>query len=169
MGLTLGRHSYIATHILSHDPEVRIGNFSSLAANITFHGKDNHTTETVSTFPWFTLYPEMPDLTYSKGKILIGNDVWVGDRVSFLSGITVGDGAAIGARAVVAKDCVPYGIYVGNPAKLVKLRFKPEIILALLYIKWWNWSDAKIQKNIQWFFKPVEEFIKEFRHLRAVK
>jgi len=162
MGLILGRHSYIATHMLSHDPAVNVGNFTSMAQGITFHGRDNHTTNTVSTFPWFTLYPETKDLTFSKGPILIGNDVWVGDKVSFLSGVTVGDGAVVGARSVVSKDCIPYGVYVGNPAKLVKLRFNPEIIVALHAIRWWAWPDEKIAENIEWFFKPVEEFVEEF-------
>ncbi len=179
MGLTLGRYSYIATHILSHDPDVRIGNFSSLAANITFHGRDNHTIDTVATFPLFTLYPEMPDKTFTKGPIVIGNDVWVGDKVVFMSGVTVGDGAVIGANAVVTKDCEPYGVYAGNPARCKKKRFsypgcnlnlltQQSVIQNLLQIKWWDWPDKKIKENIEWFFKPVEEFVQEFRHLRSV-
>jgi carbonic anhydrase/acetyltransferase-like protein (isoleucine patch superfamily) len=79
-----------------------------------------------------------------KGNIDIGNDVWIGREAFILSGVVVGDGAIIGARAVVAKDVAPYSIVVGNPARYIRSRFDEEIIEELLKIAWWNWPIGKI-------------------------
>jgi virginiamycin A acetyltransferase len=61
-----------------------------------------------------------------------------------MPGVAIGDGAIIGARAVVAKDVPPYAIVAGNPAAVIKYRFSPEIIQELLKIQWWNWDLEKI-------------------------
>ncbi|MDT0642312.1 CatB-related O-acetyltransferase [Zunongwangia sp. F363] len=83
----------------------------------------------------------------------IGNDVWVGESVMILGGIKIGDGAVIAARSVVTKDVPPYAIVGGVPAKIIKYRFDQEIIKRLLEIQWWNWSESKIEKNIEIFTK----------------
>lgn len=85
----------------------------------------------------------------NKGNIIIGNDVWIGYEAVILAGVTIGDGAIIGTRAVVTKDVPPYTIVGGVPAKPIKKRFSEEIISKLLDIQWWNWSDEKIAKNIK--------------------
>lgn len=169
--VTLGRHSYIASYQESFDPIVEVGNFSSLAGRLTFHGCDNHPINTVSTTPFFYHFPELslPNTNWTKGKIIIGNDVWIGDDVSILSGVTIGDGAVIGAHSVIAKDCDPFGIYVGNPAELIRHRFTKEIRDSLLKIKWWDWPDEKIIENIQDFYGPAEEFIKKHFYLKRIK
>jgi len=63
-------------------------------------------------------------------------------------GVTIGDGAVIAANSHVVKDVPPYAIVGGNPAQIIKYRFKPSIIKKLLKIKWWNWSKAKINSNL---------------------
>lgn len=80
--------------------------------------------------------------------IVIGNDVWIGYDAVIMSGVTIGDGAIIGTRAVVTKDIPPYTIVGGVPAKPIRKRFSDEIISSLLEIKWWEWSEEKIKKNI---------------------
>jgi serine acetyltransferase len=84
----------------------------------------------------------------TKGDVIIGNDVWLGADSVILSGVTIGDGAAIGARAVVTGNIPPYAIVAGNPARIVKNRFDDETISRLLKIKWWEWEDAKIDKAL---------------------
>ena len=101
--------------------------------------------------------------TFSKGTVVIGNDVWIGARATILSGVTVGDGAVIGAGALVAKDVPPYAIVGGVPARLIKYRFSSEIINELLEIKWWDWDSKKLTQNIDDFYLDVEEFIKKVR------
>ena len=65
-----------------------------------------------------------------------------------MSGVNIGDGAVIGARAVVTKDIPPYSISMGNPAVVKKKRFSDDIIQSLLEIKWWNWEDQKISEHL---------------------
>lgn len=84
----------------------------------------------------------------NKGDIVIGNDVWIGYEAVILAGVTIGDGAVIGTRAVVTKDVPPYTIVGGVPAKPIRKRFTQETIDSLLKIKWWNWSKEQIAQHI---------------------
>jgi len=68
-----------------------------------------------------------------------------------MPGVTIGDGAVVGAHSVVRHDVEPYSIVVGNPAVRVGYRFEPEVIQELLRIKWWEWSDEKIDANMDVF------------------
>lgn len=90
----------------------------------------------------------MADAWDNQGDIVIGNDVWIGYEAIVLSGVTIGDGAIVGTRAVVTKDVPPYTIVGGIPAKPIRNRFSDEVIASLLEIKWWEWPDEKIQRNI---------------------
>lgn len=85
---------------------------------------------------------------HAKGDIIIGNDVWIGYEAVILSGVTIGDGAIIGARAVVTRDVPPYTIVGGVPAKAIKKRFSEDTISSLLSLQWWDWSQEKIAENI---------------------
>ena len=79
---------------------------------------------------------------------MIGNDVWIGYEAVIMQGVTIGDGATIGTRAVVTKDVPPYSIVGGVPARPIRKRFSDEVIAQLLEIKWWDWPDEKIKENI---------------------
>ena len=68
---------------------------------------------------WINLRPSLRTIT-SKGPVIIGKNVWIGDKATILSGVTIGDGAVIGANSVVTKDVPPYCIVGGNPAKIIK-------------------------------------------------
>ena len=97
---------------------------------------------------------------YGKGPILIGNDVYIGYEAVILSGVTIGDGAVIAARAVITKDVEPYSIMVGNPGEHVRHRFDEPTREALLRIKWWDWSVAKVAAHEAQIHSPhVEEFV----------
>lgn len=88
-------------------------------------------------------------------KTYIGNDVWIGANAIIKSGIRIGDGAIVGAGAVVTEDVEPYSIVVGIPAKVIRKRFNEKIIQKLLKIKWWNWPNDMLWKNIEYFYDPV--------------
>jgi virginiamycin A acetyltransferase len=101
-----------------------------------------------------------------KGEIRIGNDVWIGTKATVMPGVNIGHGCVIGASSVVTKDCEPYSIYAGNPAKLIRFRFEEEKIKILMDSKWWDWPLEKIWKTQEFFKKKVEHLsvdeMKEF-------
>ena len=84
----------------------------------------------------------------NKGDIVIGSDVWIGYEAVIFAGVTIGDGAIIGTRAVVTKDVPPYTIVGGVPAKPIRKRFSDETISALLTERWWDWPEEKIAINL---------------------
>ena len=140
---------------INHDRLI-IGKFCSIACGAKFiFNCANHTLKSLSTYT-FPLFFEEWDLPKSevatawdnKGDIVIGNDVWI-DAV-IMAGVTIGDGAIIGTRAVVAKDVEPYSIVGGIPAKEIRKRFSPDIIARLRKLQWWNWPPEKIQSIIQY-------------------
>lgn len=140
---------------INHD-KLQIGKFCSIACGAKFlFNSANHTLSSLSTHPFPLFFEEWElekkDVTKAwdnKGDIIIGNDVWIGYEAVVLAGVTIGDGAIVGTRAVVTKDVPPYTIVGGVPAKPIKRRFPEEVISALLEIQWWNWSEERIARNI---------------------
>ncbi len=92
-----------------------------------------------------------------KGTTSIGSDVWIGDHVIVLSGVSIGDGACIAAGSVVTKDVPNYAIVGGVPAKVIKYRFSDEIITFLNDQKWWNWSKERMTKNKPFFYTDLNK------------
>lgn len=138
---------------INHDRLV-IGKFCSIACGAKFiFNCANHTLKSLSTYT-FPLFFEEWDLPKSdvvsawdnKGDIVIGNDVWIGYDAIIMAGVTIGDGAIIGTRAVVTKDVEPYSIVGGVPVKEIRKRFSTDIIARLQELQWWNW-DADIIRN----------------------
>lgn len=80
------------------------------------------------------------------GDTVIGNDVWIGSEAIVMPGVTVGDGAVIGTRALVTKDVAPYTVVGGNPAKAIRKRFDAPDIERLLELRWWDWSDEDLKE-----------------------
>ena len=83
-----------------------------------------------------------------KGDTVIGNDVWIGQNVTVMPGVHIGDGSVIAANTVVTKDVPAYCIAGGNPCKIIRKRFDDELIEYLLELKWWDWSADKIFRNM---------------------
>jgi acetyltransferase-like isoleucine patch superfamily enzyme len=148
---TIGKWSYGKLKILSRKEgaSLRIGSFCSFSTEVKVFLGGEHRIDWITTYPFNKLWESAKAFTghpSTKGDVIIGNDVWVGHAAIILSGVTIGDGAVIGARAVVTKDVPAYGIVAGNPARLINKRFEEDIIQRLLKIAWWNWEDDKIQK-----------------------
>ena len=95
----------------------------------------------------------------------MGNDVWIGQNATILPGVHIGDGAVIGANAVVAKDVPPYAVVVGNPAVIKKYRFDQETINLLLELKWWDKDIEVIKKLIPLLTGDLENSKKELKEL----
>lgn len=84
----------------------------------------------------------------NRGDIIIGNDVWIGFEAVIMAGVHIGDGAIIGSRAVVTKDVPPYTIVGGVPAREIRKRFDPATVERLQALKWWNWPEERILRNL---------------------
>ena len=141
---------------VNHDRLI-IGKFCSIACGTKFlFNSANHALDSLSTYP-FPLFSEewgleaknVAESWDNKGDIIIGNDVWIGFEAVILAGVTIGDGAIVGARAVVTKDVAPYTIVGGVPAKPIRKRFDAQTIKALLEMRWWDWDEEKIAQNIE--------------------
>lgn len=147
-------------NVLYHYPinqdKLIIGKFCSIACGVKFiFTSANHTLNSLSTYPFPLFFEEwgldngnVTDAWDNKGDIVIGNDVWIGYEAVIMQGVTIGDGAIIGTRAVVTKDIPPYTIVGGVPAKPIRRRFSDDIVEKLLAIQWWNLSDEKISEKI---------------------
>ena len=150
------RNNVLYQYSINHDKLI-IGKFCSIACGAKFiFNSANHTLSSVSTYPFPIFFEEwglnIKDVATAwdnKGDIIIGNDVWIGYEAVILAGVTVGDGAIIGTRAVVTKDVPPYTIVGGVPAKPIRKRFDNETLDELLKIRWWDWPEEKIARNIQ--------------------
>jgi virginiamycin A acetyltransferase len=140
---------------INHDKLI-IGKFCSIACGAKFvFTSANHTLSSISTYPFPLFFEEWgldkKDVIRAwdnKGNITIGNDVWIGYEAIIMQGVTIGDGAVIGTRAVVTKDVLPYTIAGGVPAKPIKKRFEKDVIAALLQLSWWDWPKEKIRSNL---------------------
>ncbi len=148
-------------NVLYHYPVNRerlvIGRFCSIACGAKFlFNSANHTLNSLSTYPFPILFEEWPldveDIPRAwdnRGDIVVGNDVWIGYEAVILAGVTIGDGAVIGARAVVTRDVPPYTIVGGVPAKPIRTRFDRDTAERLLELKWWDWPAERIAANLE--------------------
>lgn len=147
---------------INHD-KLKIGKFCSIACGAKFlFNSANHTVKSLSTYPFPIFFEawglDVRDITSAwdnKGDIVIGNDVWIGYEAVIMAGVTIGDGAIIGTRAVVTKDVPPYTIVGGVPARQIRKRFSEDMIAYLLDLKWWDWPIEKISENIE-FIKSAD-------------
>lgn len=147
-------------NVLYHYPVNRdrlvIGKFCSIACGARFlFNSANHALGSLSTYPFPIFYEEwgldrshVTEAWDNRGDIIVGSDVWIGYEAVILSGVTIGDGAIIGARAVVTKDVPPYTIVGGAPARAIRRRFSEDTIAALLDIRWWDWPRERIASHI---------------------
>lgn len=133
-----------------------IGRYCAIAHRATFLMPGaNHAMAGPSTFPFGILggsFGEaLPLMDYpwrGGGPIEVGHDVWIGTEALVLPGVTIGHGAVIGARAVVARDVPPYAVMAGNPAGVVRMRFDAETVARLLDIAWWDWPAERVARAI---------------------
>jgi phosphonate metabolism protein (transferase hexapeptide repeat family) len=150
---SFGDYSYVVS-----DADIiyaTVGKFCSIAAHTRIN-PGNHPLERVA-LNHFTYRSSAYGLGADDGSFFdwrrsfhatLGNDVWIGHGAIILPGVNIGNGAAIGAGAVVTKDVPPYAIVVGTPARVLRYRFTPEIIAALERIAWWDWPHEKLREGL---------------------
>ena len=146
----IGDYSY--TGINTTMNYTRMGKFCSIARNVDIGGFD-HDYHKITTMPMFRfrqMQSGSKPITRHDELCEIGNDVWIAAGAQVLHKVKIGDGAVVGGGAVVTKDVPPYAIVAGTPAKIINYRFDEEYIKELLNIRWWDWPDETILKNMVW-------------------
>lgn len=174
-GGQLGRCSYVGSNGFLR---AKVGRFTSIAYGcVSVTGRHTYKEPYVSTSPLFVstkgqtgikivdhdLFEEMPQADAQNNfDVIIGNDCWIGYKVSLVSGVKIEDGAVVLSHAFVTKDVPPYAIVGGVPAKIIGYRYEKEIIKQLLKIKWWNFPMEKIIDNKE-LFLDIKAFIDKFK------
>ena len=170
----IGYYSYLGKKVRIANKETTVGKYCSIARNVWL-GPSQHPVDFLSTHP--VMYLDMPygpnlppecrcKFDGEKPPCHIGNDVWIGINSVIMDGVTVGDGAIVASNSVVTKDVPPYAIVGGVPAKLIRYRFSPEIIEALLELRWW---DLPIEKIKHLPFNDVPRCVEDLRKIRAAE
>jgi len=151
-GFAIGDYSYGRPKVRFPESgaKLSIGRYCSIADDVNLMLGGDHRLDFVTTYPFGAMagvWPEAAGLegyARSRGDLMIGNDVWLGSGCLILSGITIGDGAVVAARAVVTKDVPPYAVMAGNPARLVRKRFEDETVARLLATRWWELPRERV-------------------------
>lgn len=159
--LTVGRHVYGRPRVLVWSnadskaivgARVHIGNYVSIATDVEIFTGGEHRTDWVATYPLRIMLgldgAGQDGHPATRGDVTIGSDVWIGHGARLMSGTTIGDGAVIGAGALVVGAVRPYGVVAGVPARELRRRFTDDQITALLSIRWWDWPDDKVIREV---------------------
>lgn len=149
---SIGAFTYVSAQSLASN--ARVGRYCSIGRRVEI-GQGDHPKDwlTTSPFPYSDIFGLRTALTETFDTLpetVIGNDVWLGGKVSVLSGVTIGDGAIVGFGSVVTKDVPPYAIVVGTPAKVIRYRFDEALIDRLLAYKWWRFDLGTKPVAIEW-------------------
>lgn len=172
IGTKVGKYTYGYKHLLESGATISsIGSFCSI--NGTVRVGVNHPLHYVSTHPFIyadgphgservsSHIPGFKKVLYDDKMVIIGNDVWIGAYAVIVEGVKIGNGAVIGAGAIVTKDVPDYAIVAGNPACVIRYRFTDEQIKILNKIKWWDWDDETLAINSE-YFTDIEAFCARF-------
>ena len=148
---SIGKRTSVGRYTKIRDS--KIGAYCSISWDVTI-GAVSHPMDRISMHAFtyrkqFKIVDE--DIFFPQKLTTIGNDVWIGCGAIILSGVNIGDGAVIGAGAIVTKDVEPYTIVAGVPAKAIRKRFDDNIIEKLLVLKWWDFEDEVLKNNIEIF------------------
>ncbi len=134
-----------------------IKNYCSIAEEVVFVLAVEHDARNISTYPYKVKCLGVDREAFSKGDIIIDDDVWIGHRAMILSGVHIGQGAIIGTGAVVTKDIPPYAVVGGVPAKIIKYRFSEDLIEKLLHVDFSKFTDEFIKNHINDFYSSLEK------------
>ena len=166
--VSMGRYSYMGKNNSVCNAD--IGAFCSIASYCAIGG-GSHSVDAVSTSPVFAegrniLRKNLATLpTAEQKRVTIGNDVWIGEAAFICGGVTIGNGAIIGAHSVVTHDVPDYAVVAGAPARVIRYRFTQSQIQALLQLKWWEMPDDMLAEKSQ-FFGNVDTLLAETRGMK---
>ena len=154
--IDIGKGTYcpINVYTCSSNYHLKIGNFCSIADNVTFLLAVEHHLDTLSTYPFKNWLYGIQEAS-SKGNILVEDDVWLGYGATIMSGVHIGKGAVVASGAVVTKDVPPYAIVGGVPAKILRFRYTEEFIKKLLKIDYSKFSNEFVANNLSLLYSPL--------------
>lgn len=155
----VGNYTYGKLFVGNNDDNanLKIGNYVSIAGNVWFLVGLEHRLDTISTFPFKEkTLKRVGYEAFSKGDIIIDDDVWIGQNAIILSGVHIGQGAVISAGAVVTSNVPPYAIVGGVPAKIIKYRFCNELIDELIQIDYSRLTKDMIEKHEKVLYEKLE-------------
>lgn len=146
----IGDYTFIGARSVIGPADVVIGRYTSIGPD-TLVGINSHPVDNPSSSAVFysSAWGRRIDLRkkHNSSPVVIGNDVWVGARSVIMPGVTVCDGAIIGACSVVTKDVGPYSIVAGVPARKIRSRFSQEYIEKLSLTKWWKFDLDELETS----------------------
>lgn len=146
------------------DSVLKIGNYVSIAQGVKFLLAAEHKTNSITTFPFKVKRFGAKYEGYSKGDIIIDDDVWIGENALIFSGVHIGQGAIIGAGSYVTKDVPPYAVVVGTPAKIIRYRFDEDKIKKLLNLDLVKLYDSFTAEDAQDVYSDLsDELIDKFQ------
>ncbi|GGM98204.1 hypothetical protein GCM10009721_26490 [Terrabacter tumescens] len=169
---SVGMGTYGNPKLLRYDDgqtKLSIGNYCSIADDVTILLGGNHRTDSTSTFPFrmrFDLHGKGKDGNpYSKGDVTIGHDVWIGYGSTIVSGVTIGNGSVVAAGSVVTKNVEPYTIVGGNPARPIRRRCSSEEAELMEQSAWWDWPMETVIENLHLIAdSSISEYLKQCLH-----
>lgn len=148
--VTIGKGSYGELNVVTFNnlTKLIVGNYVSIAQQVSFLLDVEHNMNTISTYPFKVKMLKQVDAeSFSKGDILVDDDVWIGYGATIMSGVHIGQGAVVAAGAVVTRDVPPYAVVGGVPAKVIKKRFDEEIISELLTVDYSKLNRDIVSEN----------------------
>lgn len=158
--IQVGVGSYGELNVLSfknQNEKLIIGNYVSIASNVTFILGGNHQRSAFSNYPIASMFTQLcPERdAQTKGEIIVEDEVWIGANVIILSGITIGKGAIVAAGSVVTKDVKPFSIVGGNPARFIRYRIPENLIEERKRVDLIDIDRMDVTKNIDLFYQEL--------------
>lgn len=157
--VTVGNHTYgwLNVNTPGNSARLVIGDYVSIADGVVFLLNAEHSTSTLSTYPFKVKILGADAEALSKGDIIVDDDVWIGYGATILSNVHIGQGAVVAASSVVTHDVPPYSIVGGVPAKVIKMRFTEEIVSFLLTLDYSRLTEEMVREHIEDLYIPLEQ------------
>lgn len=157
--ISVGNYSYgrLKVSSMNHKSHLSIGSFCSIAGEVTFLLNAEHDISTISTYPFKVMVMGQKAEASTKGDIIVGDDVWIAERATIMSGVHIGQGAVIAAGSVVTHNVPPYAVVGGVPAKVIKYRFSKQIIDALLKVDYSKLTKEMISSHIGILYSKLSD------------
>lgn len=169
--VTVGNGTYGRLDVETYGTEdacLKIGAYCSIAREVRFLLDGEHDYAHLSTYPFKVMHGITKSEAKTKGPIIVGDDVWIGERTLILSGVNIGQGAIIAAGSVVFKDIPPYAIYGGG--KVIKYRFPENIIEKLLKIDFSKLViSSSVNEDIDILYGDIESFLNSELYVECLR